>query len=96
MGKQQLRLLNWKRKLKNSESGFLPLDLKSEFIPLDREVKLVDEATLKFVDEKILRHFGVPLPILTGDYKRAVRSILSKNTRTTDNCNFTGIYTHTL
>ena len=33
-------------------------------------LKLVDDKTLKFVDEKILRHFGVPLPILTGDYTK--------------------------
>lgn len=56
--------------LKRNESGFMPLDLKAEFIPFKREVKLVDEATLKFIDEKILRHFGVPLAILTGDYNK--------------------------
>lgn len=54
--------------LKNNESGFLPLDLKGEFIPFQRQIAMVDEPTLKFIDEKILRHFGVPLPILTGDY----------------------------
>jgi HK97 family phage portal protein len=58
------------RKLKKSESGFLLLDLKSEFEPIKKEIQLVDEATLKFIDEKILRHFGVPLPILTGDYTK--------------------------
>lgn len=56
--------------LKRNESGFMPLDLKAEFIPFKREVKLVDEPTLKFIDEKILRHFGVPLAILTGDYNK--------------------------
>lgn len=57
-------------KLKNNESGFLPMDLKGEFIPLNHEVNLVDDATLRFIDEKILRHFGVPLCILTGDYTK--------------------------
>lgn len=57
-------------RLMKNESGFLPLDLKGEFIPLSRQIQLVDEATLKFIDEKILRHFGVPLPILTGDYTK--------------------------
>jgi phage portal protein BeeE len=57
--------------LKNSESGFLPMDIKGEFIPLKNEIQLVDADTLKFIDEKILRHFGVPLPILTGDYTKA-------------------------
>ena len=58
------------RKLKNSESGILPLDLKAEFTPFPRNIQLVDQATLKFVDEKILRNWGVPLPILTGDYTK--------------------------
>ena len=57
-------------KLKNSESGFLPLDLKYDYTPIKREIQLVDDGTLKFIDEKILRHFGVSLPILTGDYTK--------------------------
>lgn len=56
------------RKLNNSESGFLPLDIKADFIPMERKTELVDDSTLKFIDEKILRNFGVPLAILTGDY----------------------------
>lgn len=58
-------------RLNRNESGFLTLDLKTDFIPLSKTVQMVDPATLKFVDEKILRHFGVPLPILTGDYTKA-------------------------
>ena len=57
--------------LQNNESGFLPMDIKGEFIPLQNKIQLVDEKTLKFIDEKILRHFGVPLAILTGDYTKA-------------------------
>lgn len=57
--------------LKNNESGFLPLDMKGEFIPLSNKIQLVDEKTLKFIDEKILRHYGVSLPILTGDYTKS-------------------------
>lgn len=57
--------------LKNNESGFLPLDLKGEFIPFQKQIQLVDDATLQFIDSKILRQFGVPLPILTGDYTTA-------------------------
>lgn len=69
-GKTEKALAELEEKLKNSESGFLPLDVTSEFIPIDREIQMVDEATLKFIDEKILRHFGVPLAILTGDYTK--------------------------
>lgn len=69
-GKTEAALKELERKLQNSESGFLPLDLKAEFTPLERKSQLVDEATLKFIDEKILRNFGVPLPILTGDFTK--------------------------
>ena len=69
-GKTTSALKDLEAKLKANESGFLPLDLKSEFIPIKREIQLVDDKTLKFIDEKILRHFGVPLCILTGDYTK--------------------------
>ena len=69
-GTTEKALQELERKLQNSESGFLPLDLKAEFIPLERKSEIVDDATLKFIDEKILRYFGVPLPILTGDYTK--------------------------
>lgn len=69
-GKTEAALKELEAKLKKSESGFLPLDLKSEFIPIKKEIQLVDEGTLKFIDEKILRHFGVPLCMLTGDYTK--------------------------
>ena len=70
-GKMEAALKELERKLNNSESGFLPLDLKAEYTPLQHENKLVDEETLKFTDEKILRNWGVPLSILTGDYTKS-------------------------
>lgn len=69
-GKTEIALAELERKLANNESGFLPLDLKSDFTALPHTSAIVDEATLKFIDEKILRNFGVPLCILTGDYKK--------------------------
>lgn len=36
----------------------------------ERKTEIVDDNTLKFIDEKILRNFGVPLNILTGDYSK--------------------------
>ena len=69
-GKTEAALKDLEHKLQNNESGFLPLDLKSEFTPLEKKIALVDEPTLQFVDEKILRNFGVPLAILTGDYTK--------------------------
>ena len=69
-GKTETALKELERKLANSESGFLPLDMKAEFTPLERRTQIVDENTLKFVDEKILRNWGISLPILTGDYDK--------------------------
>jgi HK97 family phage portal protein len=69
-GKTEAALRELENKLKNSESGFLPLDLKAEFTPLERKSTIVDKPTLEFIDEKILRNWGVPLPILTGDYTK--------------------------
>ena len=69
-GKTEAALKELERKLKNSESGFLPIDLKAEFTPLERKSALVDQPTLEFIDSKILRNWGVPLDILTGDYTK--------------------------
>lgn len=69
-GKTETALKELERKLANTESGFLPLDMKAEFTPLERRTQIVDENTLKFVDEKILRNWGISLPILTGDYDK--------------------------
>lgn len=58
----------FEEQLKNSESGILPLDLKGEYIPLNKNIQAVNEDVLKFIDSKILRYFGVSLAIVTGDY----------------------------
>ena len=58
------------RKLRNNESGFLPMDIKGEFIPFENKKQVISSDVLKFIDEKILRQFGVSLPILTGDYTK--------------------------
>lgn len=67
-GKLDANIKEFESKLRNSESGMLPLDMKAEYIPIQRDIKLVDDKTLEFIDQKILRHLGVPLCIMTGDY----------------------------
>ena len=67
-GKMQKNIEEFNQQLKNNESGILGVDLKNEYIPIKRDIKAVDPDTLKFIDERILRQFGVPLPILLGDY----------------------------
>ena len=69
-GKTEQALKEMERKLRNSESGFLPIDLKADFTPLEHKTALVDKPTLEFIDSKILRNWGVPLAILTGDYTK--------------------------
>lgn len=69
-GKTEKALSDLEQKLVNNESGFLPLDLKADFTPLEHKSELIDEPTLKFIDEKILRNWGVSLAILTGDYTK--------------------------
>ena len=69
-GKTEEALRELEQKLNNSESGFLAIDLKSDFTALPHTSAIVDENTLKFIDDKILRNFGVPLKILQGDYSQ--------------------------
>lgn len=69
-GKMENNIKEIEKRLANNESGFLPLDIKGEYIQLQNKIQLVDATTLKFIDEKILRNIGVSLPILTGDYTK--------------------------
>lgn len=72
IGEEETRkaIEQFNRMLQRSESGFIPIDLKAEVVPFQRNTQLVDDNTLKFVDDEILRHFGVPLCILRGDYTK--------------------------
>ncbi len=67
-GKTQAAIEEMLENLAANKSGILPLGLDAEYIPITRNLQQVDEKTLKFIDEKILRTWGVSLPILTGDY----------------------------
>jgi len=51
-----------------SGSGVIPMDFKGTFDPITMDAKTIDADTLKFVENKILRWFGVSLPILDGTY----------------------------
>lgn len=56
--------------LQSNKSGILAIDMQSEYIPITRDIKMVDAETLQFIDKKILRHFRVPLDVLAGDYSK--------------------------
>ncbi len=64
------RLNEFETKLKANQSGFLATDISSEFIPINKQIQLVDATTLEFIDKKILRTFGVSIPIIDGNYKK--------------------------
>ena len=68
--KMEKALADLTRRLHNNEDGFLPVDLKADFIPFERKMAVVDPETLKFMDEKILRNWGIPVDILSGDYSQ--------------------------
>lgn len=56
--------------LKANKSGVLFCDLKTEYQPIPRDIKLVDAETLKFFHDTILRANGTSLAILNGDYTK--------------------------
>lgn len=67
-GRIAAEIEKFEQRLANSQSGILGIDTKADVVQFNRDIKLVDADTLKFIDDKILRHFGVPLAILEGDY----------------------------
>jgi HK97 family phage portal protein len=54
--------------IKNKGSSIIPIDLKSEYIPLSVDPKLIDAETLEFLNDKILNYFGVSSPIFSSNY----------------------------
>ena len=69
-GKMAENLNKLHETLRRGTSGILPIDVKADYTPIQRNAQLVDKDTLAFIDEKILRNFGVPLCILEGDYTK--------------------------
>lgn len=55
-------------KLAASQSGIMGIDNKADIMQFKRDLEIVDETTLEFIDDKILRHFGVPVEIVRGSY----------------------------
>jgi Phage-related protein len=68
--KQMAMIEEFNEKLKNNESGILGLDGKADYIPVTKKVQITDAETLKFIDNRILRIFGVSMAMLTGDYTK--------------------------
>ncbi len=68
---QVAKVKEFEKKLQANESGMLVQDISAEYVPLAKQVNLLDEKVLEFIDKKILRTFGVSIPIVNGDYTAA-------------------------
>ena len=69
--KTEAKQAEFNTKLANNESGILFTDLKTEYVNIPRDVKLVDSETIKYFYETILRNTGVSLAILNGDFTKS-------------------------
>lgn len=58
----------FEQKIRQSQSGILPISNKSEYIPLTINPTIMDKETLEFIEGKVLKHQGTSLPILTGKF----------------------------
>ena len=67
---QIAKINEFEEKLKANQSGLLPLDISAEYMPITKQVQLLDATTLEFIDRKILRNWGVSIPIINGDYTK--------------------------
>ena len=67
---QKKMIADFEAKLQANESGLLPLDISAEYIPIQKQINLLDATTLEFIDKKILRTFGVSIPIVNGDFTK--------------------------
>lgn len=70
--KTETAIRELEQKLLANESGFLPLDLKADFTPLEHKAELVNNDVLRFIDEKILRTWGIPIEILDGSASKEI------------------------
>ncbi len=66
--KQEKEREKFEEKMKNNVSGILPLDMKSDFIPITIDPKVIDKDTMEFIDKRILANFDMPVKIFNGDF----------------------------
>lgn len=68
--KKQLDMFNeiLRDSIKSKGSSIIPVDLKTYYIPLSVDPKLIDSETLSFLQSKILDYFGVSKGIFPSNY----------------------------
>lgn len=65
---QRAERKRFEKAMMSGETGILPIDLKGEYTPIAVDPKTIDKDTMEFLDSKVLRWYGVSLPILSGDF----------------------------
>ncbi len=65
--------------LKSNKSGIGVLDNGAEYLNIQRQLKMVDAATLKEIKENILIHTGVSLEMLMGKSTQEMKDFLFEN-----------------
>lgn len=65
---QIAKIKEFEKKLQANESGIGITDIGSEFIPITKQIALLDATTLEFIDKKIFRWFGVSIPFVDGTF----------------------------
>ena len=65
--------------LKNNKSGIAVLDNGTDFLNIQRQLKMVDSATLKEIKENVLIHTGVSVEMLMGKASEDEKNFLFEN-----------------
>lgn len=66
--KQKQERIAFEQKLNSGQSGFLTMDAKSDFIPIQLNPKVLDKDTMEFVEQRILNQYGISMAIYNGDF----------------------------
>lgn len=66
--KQKQQRIAFEQKLNAGQSGFLTMDAKSDFIPIQLNPKVLDKDTMEFVEQRILNQYGISMAIYNGDF----------------------------
>ena len=66
--KQKQERAIFEQKLNSGQSGFLTMDNKSDFIPIQLNPKVLDKDTMEFVEQRILNQYGISMALYNGDF----------------------------
>ena len=71
-GKMETAIKEFEQKISSGNASILGLDTKNDFIQIKRDLKLIDEPTLQFIQDNILRNWKVPIEILRGNASKEI------------------------